>query len=322
MWNWKRTCSRKCCPVPCIDMIVQTGLITDIQRFSVDDGPGIRTTVFLKGCPLRCLWCHNPECISPKVQLRYVESACILCGACERVCPSKVHHVTEINHQVDFEKCIACGACVKACAYDALSLSGKTVTVEDVILEVMKDKRYYDTSGGGITISGGEPLMQPEFTLALLVAAKELNLHTCMETCGYVEENALKEAAELTDVFLYDYKATDPFAHQALTGAGNQRILDNLDMLYHLGASIILRCPIIPGCNMDPAHFDGIIALLAKYPNILRAELMAYHKMGTAKYKQLGKPYTLSHLPDMSPEQKAETLAYFHSHTARPVIFG
>jgi pyruvate formate lyase activating enzyme len=300
----------------------QTGLITDIQRFSVDDGPGIRTTVFLKGCPLGCIWCHNPECIGPKVQLRYVESACVHCGACEKVCPAKVHHMTEEYHQVDFEKCIACGACAEACAYDALSLSGRCVTVEEVIAEVMKDKRYYDTSGGGITVSGGEPLMQPDFTLALLKSAKDQKLHTCLETCGYAEEKALKEAAKLTDLFLYDYKATDPMLHQKLTGAGNQRILKNLDMLYHLGAYVILRCPIIPGCNMEAAHFDGIIALLTKYPNIPRAELMAYHKMGTLKYRQLGMPYTLSNLPDMSPEQKAETLAYFHSHTKRPVIFG
>ncbi len=303
-------------------MAAVTGLITDIQRFSVDDGPGIRTTVFLKGCPLRCLWCHNPECISPKVQLRYVESACVRCGACEKVCPADVHHVTPGQHRVDFDKCIACGACVEACAYDALALSGRTITAEDVIQEVMKDKRYYDTSGGGITVSGGEPLLQAEFTLALLKAAKEQNLHTCIETCGRVEEEALREAARLTDIFLYDYKATDPAAHQVLTGAGSRRILNNLDMLYKLGAAIILRCPIIPGCNTETAHYDGIIALLERYPNIPRAELMAYHRMGTGKYKQLGKPYTLSHLPDMGTEQKQEVLAYFHAHTKRPVVWG
>ncbi len=303
-------------------MAAITGFITDIQRFSVDDGPGIRTTVFMKGCPLRCLWCHNPECISPKVQLCYVESACVRCGACEKVCPVGAHRVTEEYHQVDFEKCIACGACVKACAYDALSLSGKTVTVEEVMAEVMKDRLYYETSGGGITVSGGEPLMQAEFTLALLEAAKDKGLHTCLETCGYVEEKALKEAAKLTDVFLYDYKVTDPAAHQALTGAGNRRILANLDMLVHLGAFIILRCPIIPGCNDEASHYDGIIALLTKYPSIPRAELMAYHRMGAAKYRQLGKPYALSHLPDMSPEQKAEAMGYFHAHTKRPVVWG
>ncbi len=303
-------------------MAAVTGLITDIQRFSVDDGPGIRSTVFLKGCPLQCLWCHNPECISPKVQLRYVESACVRCGTCEKVCPADVHHVTRTEHRVDFDKCIACGACVAACAYDALALSGRSVTVEDVIQEVMKDKRYYDTSGGGITISGGEPLMQPEFTLALLKAAKEQNLHTCMETCGHVEEEALREAAKLTDIFLYDYKATDPNAHQALTGAGSRRILNNLDMLYNLGAAIILRCPIIPGCNTETGHYDGIIALLDRYPGISRAELMAYHRMGTGKYKQLGKSYTLSNLPDMGLDQKEEILAYFHAHTKRPVVWG
>ena len=257
---------------------MQTGLITDIQRFSVDDGPGIRTTVFLKGCPLRCLWCHNPETQSTEVELRCVGSEC--------------------------------------------ESWGKTVTVEEVVGEVMKDKRYYDTSGGGLTISGGEPLLQAKFTLALLAQAKAVGLHTCLETCGYVEEKALREAAAWTDIFLYDYKATDPAIHQELTGVSNRRILRNLDMLYNLGASIILRCPIIPGCNMEAAHFDGIIALLEKYPNIPRAELMAYHKMGASKYKQLGKPYTLSHLPDMSPEQKAETLEYFHAHTKRPVLFG
>ena len=315
-------CSRKSCPAPCIDMAAMTGLITDIQRFSIDDGPGIRTTVFLKGCPLRCLWCHNPECLSPMVQLRYVESACTYCGACEKVCPANVHHVAEAYHQVDFEKCIACGACVKACAWDALSLSGRTVTVEEVMTEVMKDKRYYETSGGGITLSGGEPLMQPEFTLAVLQSAKEQGLHTCLETCGHVEEKALAEAAKLTDVFLYDYKATDPMVHQELTGVGNQRIFANLYMLCQLGASIVLRCPVIPGCNMEPAHFDGIIALLEKYPAIPRAELMAYHRMGTAKYRQLGKPYALSHLPDMTKEQKEKTIAYFQEHTKHPVIWG
>lgn len=298
------------------------GIITDIQRFSIYDGPGIRTTVFLKGCPLRCLWCHNPECISPKIQLRYRAAQCVGCGACEKVCPTGVHQVTTEGHKVTFDRCIACGVCVAACPADALSLWGREVTAEDVLAVVERDGRYYDKSGGGITISGGEPLLQPAFLMELLRGAKEIGIHTCIETAGHGSREVLLQAVELTDLFLFDWKAPTDEAHKAYTGIGNQRIAENLDALYKSGAEIILRCPIVPGVQDMEAQMDAIADMLERYPRLLRAEGMGYHKMGGGKYGEIGCEYTLSHLPDMSKEEKEAFSAGMAARTSRPFFWG
>jgi pyruvate formate lyase activating enzyme len=289
------------------------GIVFDIQKFSLHDGPGIRTTVFLKGCPLRCLWCHNPESQSFKVELSFKKDKCVMCGACEAVCASEVHKVTENSHTIDYSKCNVSGKCVVACAYDALKLYGKVMTVEEIISDVIKDIKYYEKSGGGITISGGEPLGQPTFTREILKAAQEKGIHTCIETTGYASKEVIAKLLPYVDLFLFDYKATDAVKHEELTGVSNELILQNLQFIYEQGASIILRCPLIPGVNDLEEHLQGIVNMSEKYPRLKGIELLPYHDMGKGKYKELGREYTLGNIKNTSEEQKKKWIDFFQA---------
>lgn len=285
---------------------MNTGTIFNIQKFSVNDGPGIRTTVFLKGCPLRCIWCHNPESNSIKQELFYDEKKCILCGKCAAVCPKGCHSFAEEKHIFDRSKCILCGKCAQVCMTNALETVGYRQEVAEVIKEVMKDQVFYETSGGGMTISGGEPLYQAEFTYELLKAAKEKGLHTCIETCGYANEDNFRKIADLVDIFLFDYKETDPQKHREFTGVSNDLILQNLRMLDDLGAKIILRCPIIPTLNDREDHFSGIAQTANSLKNILEINIEPYHPLGSGKTTMLGRQYALSDLtfPENDTVQK------------------
>ena len=287
------------------------GIVFDIQKFSLHDGPGIRTTVFLKGCPLRCLWCHNPESQSFKIELSYKSDKCVLCGACEEVCEAGVHKVSENLHAIDYSKCTASCKCVEACAYDALKLYGKTMTVQEVISDVLKDIKYYKKSDGGITISGGEPLAQPTFTGEILKAAKEKRIHSCIETTGYASREIIEKLLPYVDLFLFDYKATDSKKHEELTGVSNELILENLQFIYDKGASIILRCPLIPGINDSEEHLQGIALMSDKYPLLKGIELLPYHHMGKGKYKELGREYSLEEIENTSDEQKKKWIGFF-----------
>ena len=278
------------------------GTVFNIQKFSVNDGPGIRTTVFLKGCPLRCVWCHNPESKLAKPEIMYSPTKCIGCRACEAVCPKKCHIFSEDKHIFDREKCIGCGECVKVCYTDALSLAGEIKTVDEVIAEVMKDKVFYDNSGGGMTLSGGEPMMQFEFTLALLKAAKEKGLHTCMETCGFAKAEAFKEVAPYVDIFLFDYKITDSDTHKKYTGVDNELILNNLHILDEMGCNTVLRCPIIPDINDNDEHLCAIAELGNSLKNVLEINIEPYHPLGKDKATMLGREYPLAHLTFPSEE--------------------
>lgn len=264
------------------------GVVFNIQRFSLFDGPGVRTVVFLKGCPLRCIWCHNPEGISGKPQLMYAPERCIGCGSCVSVCPNGAHVMQDGLHGFIREKCTGCGACVKECCTEALSMAGKTMTVEEVMAEVLRDLPVYKESGGGLTLSGGEPMFQTEFTIALLKAAKEQGLTTCMETCGQASEAAMREAAKYTDDFYFDYKATGDELHQKLCGVPQTVILRNLDVLDELNARVTLRCPIIPGQNETPEHIEAIAKLAASHSGICEVHLEPYHRMGVSKSEKLG----------------------------------
>ena len=263
------------------------GIVFDIQRFSLHDGPGIRTTVFLKGCPLKCLWCHNPESWYLDTELLYREDKCQNCMACVKVCPVGCHKIVNGKHCLDRSLCIACGKCVDACIYSALRLMGKKMDAKEVIKEVMKDMPYYDSSNGGITISGGEPTLQFEFTLELLKRAKEQGIHTCIETSGMAPIGKIKELVKYTDLFLFDIKETDTLKHKKFTGTGNEIILQNLDYIYSTGTEIILRCPFIPGLNDGGEEIRGIVELLNKYPNIKSAEILPYHDLGKSKWREL-----------------------------------
>jgi glycyl-radical enzyme activating protein len=266
-----------------------TGIVFDIQRFALHDGPGIRTTVFLKGCPLNCLWCHNPESINPKPQLSYNDEKCAQCGKCVKVCAVKAHSINNTQHQIDYEKCTACGKCVENCLHDALKMVGKTMTVDEVMEEVIKDKEYYAQSNGGLTISGGEPMRQFDFTLELLKSAKAASIHTCLDTCGFAPVDQFQKIIPLVDLFLYDYKETDLDSHKKLTGVSNELILSNFDFLLSENAKVILRCPLVPGVNDSDDHLKGIAKISAKYPQIEAIEIMPYHDMGRDKANRIGK---------------------------------
>jgi glycyl-radical enzyme activating protein len=275
---------------------LQKGVIFDISRGSINDGPGIRTTVFLKGCPLHCLWCHNPESIKVKPELFFYADRCTLCGTCATVCPEGVHSFDNGIHLIDYQKCTTCGRCVESCNYNALKILGSEMSVEEVMGEVLADQDFYHKSGGGITLSGGEPFRQFEFTLELLKRSKEAGLNTCVETSGYISKNKFKQALPLIDVLLYDYKFTDSENHKRTTGVPNQLILSNLEEAYLSSIAIILRCPIIPGINDTDEHFKGIRHLDTIYPNLLGIEILPYHDMGNNKRASIGENLTLPNL--------------------------
>lgn len=258
------------------------GKVFDIQRMSVHDGPGIRTTVFLKGCPLRCLWCHNPESQSFDVSIGFNAENCVGCGKCAKVCEK--HICANGIHAFDRENCVGCGKCVEICPNDAMISSGYETTVEDVMREVLKDKTFYKNSGGGVTFSGGEPLAQPAFLLDLLQAAKGAMLHTAVDTSGFGSDDTIRKIAPFTDLFLFDWKESDEEKHLAFTGVSNRKILENLQLLDSLSARVILRCPIVPSLNDTQEHLQGIADLAAQYSCIEKVNIMAYHTLGDGKY--------------------------------------
>ncbi len=305
-----------------------TAEIYDIQGFSVHDGPGIRTTVFLKGCPLHCMWCHSPESISFKEQLSWFEIRCIgieKCGrcipACPRGCISKGKQVYSLADdvyidvvKVDRSKCIDCGACTKACASKALFMAGTKYTIQEVMDRVLKDKPYYNKSGGGVTISGGEPLAQPEFTLALLEECKNQGLHTALDTTGFVKYEYLERSLPYTDLYLYDIKHTISSRHERLTGVPNEMIIENARKLAAAGGRFQLRAIIVPGVNDVPEHIENLAKLCCDIRGAIDVvQLLPYHKMGSVKYQRLD---LISPMPDIDPpsnEHMDEIKAYLES---------
>ena len=298
---------------------MEKGIIFNIQKFCVHDGPGIRTTVFLKGCPLSCLWCHNPESNSPKKEIFYDAKKCIMCTACT-LCEKNCHTFDAGKHYYDRSECEKCGRCTEICPAMALETVGEQKSVDEVIEAVLKDKAFYDTSGGGMTLSGGEPMMQFDFTLALMKAAKEKGLHTCMETCGFAKSEQFRKIAKYTDIFLYDYKETDSQKHKGFTGVENTLILENLHMLDALGAKIILRCPIIPGLNDTDSHFAGIANTANSLENILEINIEPYHPLGSSKSELLGKEYALSLLSFPEDKNISEWISKISEKTSVKVV--
>lgn len=279
------------------------GIVFDIQKFCLYDGPGIRTVVFLKGCTLNCLWCHNPESINRKIQLSYDKNKCNKCCACS-MCNEGVHIVNSENHIVQFGNCKNCGLCVEVCPMNALKLVGKEVTAEEVVKEILKDKKYYDSSNGGVTFSGGEPTVQFEFLLELLKLCKQNNIMTALETNGIVSKNKLRELTKYVDIFLFDYKISDVEEHKKFTNMEIENVLASLEILNKENAQVVLRCPVIPTINDNIEHFRTIKKLKSKYSNIVSVDIMAYHSTGKYKWEQIGLEYSLMDIKTVDYEQK------------------
>lgn len=283
-----------------------TGIIFDIKKFSIRDGPGIRTTVFLKGCPLSCWWCHNPEGQTPQQELILRPDRCIACGACVEVCDQTAIALEQDVIVTTRERCTACGACVEVCYAGARELVGREVSVSDVMAEVERDLPFYDRSGGGVTFSGGEPLFQPAFLRDLLQTCKARRLHTALDTCGFAAWEVLDGLREYVDLFLYDLKLMDEARHRAYTGVSNEPVRRNLLTLSQEGHRIILRVPVIPGINDDEENVRQIATLAAGLPSLERVDLLPYHRIGRDKYRRLGKDCPMPEVDPPTDERVAE----------------
>lgn len=292
----------------------RTGLILHLQRFSTEDGPGIRTTVFFKGCPLRCLWCHNPEGISPEPQVQWLENRCIGCNTCIKTCPLRCLSRTEQGVVIDRGVCNGCGQCAEVCPANAMELLGRWVSIDELLDELLKDRVYFEKSGGGVTLSGGEPAMQPDFASALLRGLKERGINTALDTCGVCSTSALDKLLPYTDIVLFDLKEAEPEKHYSFTGAYNQKIFDNLlyirDYILNQdpGKVLWIRTPLIPGATDTRENITSLGAFIARnLPGIVRRwELCAFNNLCRDKYRRLGIAWQYASTPLMTKDAVRE----------------
>lgn len=286
-------------------------LVSNIQRFSLDDGPGIRTTVFLKGCNLRCAWCHNPESLEPAPVLQYFPSSCKGCGKCADVCPQNAHSVGDGAHLFDRDRCESCGQCASVCRTGALKLVGKPYSPEALFDELLKDRRYFASSGGGVTFSGGEPALKPDYIIQVAELCKEENIPLALDTAGNVPFAHYAKLLPYIDLFLYDVKCFDAARHKSWTGVDNERILANLRALDRDGAAYTVRVPVIPGFNADLGEQERIAGFLATLPRSDLIQLLPYHTYGVGKYEALDLDYRLDRQGPPSAEFMEEALQYY-----------
>lgn len=291
-----------------------TGVVFNIQRFSIHDGPGIRTTVFLKGCSLFCFWCHNPEGRRLNQEIQFFPDRCIGCAECVKVCEHEGHRIVEGAHLYERERCVVCGGCADGCFAGALQLTGKEMTVEQVVDEVMRDLPFYHTSGGGVTLSGGDPLMQRDFSLAILTRCQEASVHTAVETAANCRWDDLAILLPVADLIMMDLKHMDPAKHRAVTGVSNERILANAERLMATDKPVVFRTPIIPTVNDTPEEIAAIAAFVRRLQDLRAArnardagngggaplpvlETLPFHRLAADKYHSLGLDNRASQLP-------------------------
>lgn len=279
-----------------------SGIVFDIKKFSIHDGPGIRTTVFLKGCPLHCAWCHNPESQDPRPEMMLREQRCIGCGACLAECPQEAITWNGRGVITDRARCVRCGVCAEHCMAEAREAIGREMSVAQVMAEIERDLSFYDQSGGGVTFSGGEPLLQRDFLLALLQGCRAREIHTAVDTSGFAAWETLDRVREYVDLFLYDLKLLDDLQHRQLTGVSNRLILDNLQALAEREHPIFLRVAIIPGLNDGETHLRRLGELAASLSAVREIALLPYHQTAVNKYNRLHKAYNI---PDIRPPSEA-----------------
>jgi pyruvate formate lyase activating enzyme len=286
--------------------VSSTGMVTKIQRLAIHDGPGIRTLVFLKGCPLRCLWCSSPETQSNEPEILFSPERCIGCGECLKACvPKALGNSAGGRRTFDRSRCTLCGACLEVCYAEALQAIGRPMTISEVLAEVERDRTFYQYSDGGVTVSGGEPLQQPEFTRGLLAACKGVGLSTALETSGYQSWEFFDPVLPHLDLLLFDLKHMDPERHHRITGVSNELILANLKKVLDRGVETVIRYPVVPGLNDEEANVRALAHFLHRAGSVQRIDLLAYHRMGEATYRRLGRPYFLADIEPPTEDQLA-----------------
>jgi pyruvate formate lyase activating enzyme len=301
-----------------------TGLIWDIQRYALHDGPGIRTIVFFKGCPLRCKWCCNPESQSFKPEFSWLAGNCLGCNLCQEVCPVDAVRVNAERRWIDIQRCNFCGLCVERCPGGALTQLGCQFTAEALLQDITCDSIFFQRSGGGLTLSGGEPTSQPAFARELLRRYKvdEYGPHTALETCGYAPWEDLAGLLEYIDVVLYDIKVMDPGLHKKYTGVDNANILSNVARIAQAGYRLILRLPLIPGYTDDEANVQAIADFVRQLPGVEEIHLLPYHRLGESKYGRLGRQYSLEGTSPLGQEQLSDLMRIVEGAGLRAVIGG
>ncbi|HHV26915.1 MAG TPA: glycyl-radical enzyme activating protein [Tissierellia bacterium] len=298
------------------------GTIVNIQKYSIHDGPGIRTTVFLKGCPLSCWWCHNPESQSTKNEIMFFEQKCTGCGICVKRCPEEAITMKEMKPTIDETKCILCGNCTDFCYNEAREYVGQKIGAIELFKEIQKDEIFYEESGGGVTFSGGEPLLQVDFLSEVLDICNKKNIHTTLDTSGYTKWENIEKIVNKVDLFLYDLKLIDDEKHKKYIGVSNKLILENLKKLSSLGKRIFVRMPIIAGINDDNDHIDESIKFIKTLNNIEQVNLIPYHSMGMDKYKRLNMDYKLSGMEKPADEKMEELKEKFEKEGIKVKIGG
>lgn len=298
-------------------------MIFDVRRYSINDGPGIRVTVFFKGCSLNCAWCHNPESISNKVQKMYHRDKCIRCGGCVEVCPEQACTMTPEGIVTNRDRCTGCGKCADICPTKATEMSGRMITVEEIVEIVEKERIFFDQSGGGVTFSGGEPLLQPEFLLALLSEFGSRSIHRAIDTTGFTKTETLLEVAKHTDHFLYDLKLMDSEKHRKWTGVGNEIILHNLEVLAGTGASINIRIPLVRSVNDDTNNINQTASFIAALPGEKKnVNILPYHNIMISKHMRLGSIFNAKTMSEPGGEELEDIVDTFTQYGLKAMIGG